>query len=44
MLIESLELKYYKRLLLRSINHIKIEPKSKIQLILGTNSSVKVLY
>ena len=41
MLIESLELKYYKRLLLRSINHIKIEPKSKIQLILGTNSSGK---
>ena len=36
-----MELKFYKRLLLRSINYIRIEPKSKIQLILGTNSSGK---
>lgn len=36
-----MELKFYKRLLLRSINYIKLEPKSKIQLILGTNSSGK---
>lgn len=41
MIIEKLELKFYKRMLLRSINHITITPKSKIQIILGTNSSGK---
>lgn len=41
MLIKCLELKGYKRLLLNSIDYIKITPESKIQLILGTNGSGK---
>lgn len=41
MKIVSLELKGYKRLRLNNINYIKITPKNKIQLILGSNGSGK---
>jgi len=40
-LIKSIELKGFKRLLLGNIDHIKIMPASKLQLIIGTNGCGK---
>lgn len=40
----ELELAGYKRLHLANIAYIKITPQEKLQLLLGTNGSGKVLY
>ena len=41
MLIQQLELKGYKRLLLNNIQYFKISPQNKLQLILGSNGAGK---